>query len=225
MSKTILLTGANGNLGRATVAVLHEAGHKIHAVVGSGELPGTLQKQITSTHEIDLLDQSATGQLVTSLTAHPLHAAVLLVGGFVAGDLAHTSTKDIDQQIDLNFKTAWNLVQPLMAYFEKQGGGQFIFIGSGPGIDPTAGKGVVAYALAKSLIFRLAEIVNQAGKRNGIKASVVVPGTMDTPVNRKAMPDADFSKWVQPSDVAKNIEFLLSEPAQALQDSILKVYG
>jgi short-subunit dehydrogenase len=89
-------------------------------------------------------------------------------------------------------------------------GGKIIMVGSRPGKNPTSAKTAVAYALSKSLIFRLAEIVNEEDKSKNISATVFVPGTIDTEANRKAMPDADFSKWNKPVDIANRMEKVLS---------------
>jgi NAD(P)-dependent dehydrogenase (short-subunit alcohol dehydrogenase family) len=136
-----------------------------------------------------------------------------------------TSSNDIDQQIALNFKTSYHIVRPLLDYFEKNGGGQFILTGARPALLPAAAKGMVAYSLAKSLVFHLAEIINASGKGKGISATVIVPSTIDTPANRKAMPNADVGKWVKPSDIAASIDYVLSSPGRALRDSVLKLYN
>jgi NAD(P)-dependent dehydrogenase (short-subunit alcohol dehydrogenase family) len=84
---------------------------------------------------------------------------------------------------------------------------------------------MLSYALSKSLVFRLAEVINEDGKGYGITASVIVPGTIDTPQNREAMPDADFTAWVTASEIADNIYHLSTPAGRQLRESIIKVYG
>ena len=84
---------------------------------------------------------------------------------------------------------------------------------------------MVAYSLAKSLIFRLAELMNDEAKGKNIVTSVVVPSTIDTPQNRKAMPDADFSNWVKPEAIADAIYFYCTDEAAVLREPLIKVYN
>jgi NAD(P)-dependent dehydrogenase (short-subunit alcohol dehydrogenase family) len=86
-------------------------------------------------------------------------------------------------------------------------------------------KGAVAYGLSKSLIFRLAELLNAEAKSADIVTSVIVPSTIDTPENRAAMPDADFSTWVQPTMIAETIAYYASENARHLREPVIKVYN
>ena len=138
---------------------------------------------------------------------------------------AATTTADVDKMLEINFKTAFHIVKPLYDYFEKNGGGQFVFIGARPGLNPSEGRNQMAYALSKSLVFRLAEMINEEGKSKNIRAHVVVPSILDTPANRAAMPDADPSGWVKTEDVAETIAFLLSDAGRSLREVVVKAYN
>lgn len=225
--KTILITGANGNLGTEVVKTLFDKGFGICATVGSGALPDDFAKMTKATRNVNLTDEVETQQYVEEITGqHPsLSAAVLLVGGYASGSIKDTDGAAIDKQIALNFKTAYFIVRPLLAHFEKIGGGQIILVGARPALDAAAGKNNVAYSLGKSLVFHLAELINAAGKGKHITATVLVPSTIDTPPNRNAMPDADFSKWIKASDIAENIAFVLSDAGKTLRETVLKVYN
>src|SRR5699024_7782612 len=128
-------------------------------------------------------------------TYKKIDAAVLTAGGFRVGGLSHTKAEDLIFQYKLNFLTAYNITHPLLSHFEENKSGKVFFIGSEPGKDTSTGKGVVAYSLAKSQLFQLANIINSTYKKDDITAHVIVPSTIDTPQNRKAIPNADFSKW------------------------------
>jgi NAD(P)-dependent dehydrogenase (short-subunit alcohol dehydrogenase family) len=124
----------------------------------------------------------------------------------------------------LNFKTAYFIARPLMQHFEKVGGGQFILIGARPALKAEAGKDYVAYALSKSLVFALSELINASGSGKKISSTVIVPSTIDTEANRKSMPDANFSKWVKAESIAETIEFVLSDAGQSMRDTVIKMY-
>ena len=104
-------------------------------------------------------------------------------------------------------------------------GGRLVFIGSRPSLVAKQGKNNIAYALSKSLLFKLAEFLNEEAANKNVVASVVIPSTIDTPQNRKSMPDADYNKWVKPEKIAETIAFICSEEATPLRESIFKVSG
>jgi NAD(P)-dependent dehydrogenase (short-subunit alcohol dehydrogenase family) len=107
----------------------------------------------------------------------------------------------------------------------KQNSGRIFLIGSRPGLDAKNGKGMVAYGLAKSLIFRLAELMNEEGKAHNVVTSVIIPSTIDTPQNRKAMPDANPANWVKAEEISDVIYYYCSDEARALREPIIKMYG
>ena len=152
-------------------------------------------------------------------------AAVLTVGGFAMGSIAETKASDIARQHKLNFETAYNVAKPVFVQMMKQNSGRIFIIGSKPGLEAKNGKGMVAYGLAKSLIFRLAELMNDEAKGTNVVTSVIVPSTIDTPQNRKAMPDADPSKWVKPEAIADVIHFYCTDAATVLREPIIKIYN
>ena len=141
------------------------------------------------------------------------------------GHIADTTTIAINKQYRLNFETAYNVARPIFLQMQKQNGGRIFLIGSKPGLDAHSGKGMVAYALAKSLLFRLAELMNDEGKDLNVVTNVIIPGTIDTPQNRSAMPNADFSKWVTAENISNVILYYCSQDAGAIREPIIKMYG
>src|SRR5262249_45448146 len=129
-------------------------------------------------------------------------AALLLVGGFAAGNITATKLDDIKKQISLNFDTAYSVTRPLYDHMLDNNSGRIVFIGARPALKPAQGKGLIAYALSKSLLFRLAEILNADAKGKNVTATVVAPSTLDTRLNRKSMPDVNPDIWVKPSALA-----------------------
>lgn len=225
---TILITGANGNLGITVVNHLLDIGYRLIAVTGgngAGTLPGHVNLQV---EQADLTDESASEEFVRSaLAADPgIEAAVLLVGGFTMGKLQDTKKADLEKMINLNFYSAYHIVRPLLRHFlSSPGGGRFILIGSRPGLDSSAGKDFFAYSLSKAMVFKLAEFINAEGKNKNVTAAVIVPSTIDTPANRQAMPGADFSKWVPTENIADAISFALSETGKMMREGVLKLYN
>jgi len=225
---SLIITGANGNLGLTVVNRLLKDGYQLLAAsgpAGAGNLPDNERLEIT---EVDLLNEEQAHRFVEdSLKQHSdIKAAILLVGGFAMGKLAETSKADLDKMINLNFYTAYHLVRPLLAHFlNRPQGGRFILVGSRPGLNAEAGKDFFAYSLSKAMVFKLAEFINAEGKNKEVTATVIVPSTIDTAANRKAMPDADFSKWVPAANIADAIAFALSDTGGMLRDNVIKIYN
>ncbi|MFZ1677581.1 MAG: SDR family NAD(P)-dependent oxidoreductase, partial [Saprospiraceae bacterium] len=224
MPRTILVTGASGNLGRDVVRHLATEGHQVIALTGSYKMSEEIDKIISFQTQVDLGNQTESAKtMVNLISLYPqLDAAVLLAGGFEMGDIKDTDEVLIDKQIKLNFKTAWFVIQPLMTHFKDKGGGQFILMGAKPALNPSESVSKVAYGLSKSLLFTLAEIINAEGKDTGITASVIVPEVIDTPQNRKDMPDADFSSWVKTSTISEIISFILSDAGRWMRQPVYK---
>jgi NAD(P)-dependent dehydrogenase (short-subunit alcohol dehydrogenase family) len=225
--KTILITGANGNLGTAVTSHFLAKGFQVIATVRKTE-----DKENYPPHRnlqleiIDLADEAQTVSFIQSAikTHRQIHAAILLVGGFTAGNIAGTSSQDIKKQIALNFDTAYHAARPLFSHMLDNNLGRIIFIGSRPALKAVDGKNLVAYALSKSLLFKLAEYINAQAKGKNVSATVIVPSTLDTEINRKNMPDADPDNWVKPQTLAEIMEFVVSDKASDLRETVLKVY-
>lgn len=225
MSKSIIITGATGNLGSAVTKRLLADGYTLYTTLVPNEKPSE-DPHIHGMH-VDLFNEGECERYVKDLVAEgtDLCAGILLVGGFQMGGLLETDFTALDKMFRLNFYTAFSMVKPLVAHFEQSGGGQIILIGARPALKPDDGNWAVAYALSKSLIFRLAELINEKGKAKNVRATVLVPSTIDTPANRQSMPDADFHKWVPAESIADTIAFLLSDSGGVLRESVIKVYN
>lgn len=205
MKKTVLITGVQGNLGSAVAAVFASANYSVTGTVIPGEniRVSNLQSE-TRVFTVDLRDELASAKMVDELIVSngQINDAVLTVGGFTMNTVADTNTESIRQQFELNFITAYNVARPVFKHMLEKGGGRIFLIGSRPGKDMKNAKGMVAYALSKSLLFNLAQLMNEEATGTEVFVSVVVPSTIDTPQNRAAMPDADFSQWVKAETIA-----------------------
>jgi NAD(P)-dependent dehydrogenase (short-subunit alcohol dehydrogenase family) len=225
MLKKILVTGASGNLGKRVVVALHNAGHRVLATLGSNREAGVFDHLVrVKTDIVNILDGNIVAQHLLNNQETPIDAAVLLVGGFAKGSLQESDVATLDKMYQLNFISAYNVVKPLMIEFERRGGGQFIFVGSKTALEED-GHDVFAYALSKTLLFKMADMVNYYGKMHNITATVVVPSTIDTPQSRLSDPTADYSQWVTPEFIAQNIVAVVSDTEGSLRGTILKLYN
>jgi NAD(P)-dependent dehydrogenase (short-subunit alcohol dehydrogenase family) len=226
--KKIIITGANGNLGSAVTKLFLDRGYRVIATVQSEDSKKEMPQHPNLQAEVvNLTNETETASFVQNTidAEGTIDAALMLVGGFAAGKITDTKTEDIKKQIALNFETAYNITHPLYQHMLAKGNGRLIFIGARPALQPADGKNLVAYALSKSLLFKLAEFINKDAKGKNITATVVVPSTIDTPLNRKNMPDADPNNWVKAEDLAEILEFVCSDRSLALRETVLKVYN
>lgn len=226
--KTAIITGASGNLGQAVVKkFLSEGYHITSTVIPNDPVAIGINGKNFQTAVVDLMNEDAAQKFADLIVAghKTIDVAILTVGGFAMGNIADTKTSDIAKQYQLNFETAYNIARPVFVQMMKQGSGRIFLIGSRPGLDMKNSKGMVAYGLGKSLVFRLAELMNEEAKGTDVVVSVVVPSTIDTAQNRAAMPKADFSKWVKPEAIADIIYFHCSEQGGVLREPVIKVYG
>lgn len=224
MKKTVLITGAGGNLGRVAVARFLKEGWRVIASVSPGKSWPEIESNELHTYAIDLRDEDAVWHWLQSIIAEfgQLHAALLLAGGFKMGSVADTSGEDIRQMYSLNFETAYHVARPVFLHMKDQRTGRIILIGARPSLE-LSGKNKLAYALSKSLLIKLAEYLNAEGATQNVVTYLLVPDTLDTEDNRLAMPKADFKKWISPEKMADWMIRLCNE--DVIQDErIVKLF-
>lgn len=228
VKKLVIVTGASGNLGQAVVKKFIEEEYFVIGTVTPDDTAhfdfpaGEFEKVA-----VNLMNENDGQAFVERVIAKhtKLDAVVLTVGGFAMGKISGTGTADILKQYKLNFETTYNVARPAFIQMLKQTSGRIFMIGSKPGLDAKNGKNMVAYSLAKSLIFRLAELMNDEAKGKNVVTNVVVPGTIDTPQNRAAMPDADFNNWVTAEAIADIIYWYCTDEASVIREPVIKMYN
>jgi Dehydrogenases with different specificities (related to short-chain alcohol dehydrogenases) len=222
--KHIIITGAGGSLGTDTVNYFLKKEYHVHAVVHKAEEKTKLpQSKQLDAEAVDLNNEQQSQAYVKNITSKfQIDAALLLAGGFKGSNLKSTSIDDIHQQIAINFETAYNIAKPLWAYFMEQKKGRVVMIGSQLPLQPEKGINAIAYSLSKSLLFSFSELLNKEAKGLDVISAIVAPSTIDTLLNRKYMPDADFDKWVKTEELAELFEFIIH--SKTLRDPIFKAY-
>jgi NAD(P)-dependent dehydrogenase (short-subunit alcohol dehydrogenase family) len=226
--RNIIITGANGNLGLAVTKKFLDKGYQVIATIihENAKMNLGTHKNL-QTEIVNLTSEEETNSFVQRVVDKykKIDAAIMLVGGFAVGNLASTTSKDIRDQISLNFETAYHVTRPLFQNMIQNNYGRLVYIGARPALNPDAGKSLLAYGLGKSLIFKLSAFLNEEARGKNVTASVIVPSTIDTPANRKSMPDADPDAWVKPEQLADVLDFVISESGSALRETVLKVYN
>jgi NAD(P)-dependent dehydrogenase (short-subunit alcohol dehydrogenase family) len=225
MTKIALVTGANGGLGTHVTKALLDAGF---TVVGLS--PRIQQSDFDHPNFIPLLaalnNLDTAKKAVDTVLARCGQIDVLahLVGGFAGGQtVADTDDATWQRMFDANLNSAFHILRAVIPEMRKAAAGRIIAIGSRAAEDP--GPKVGAYSASKAALVSLIRTAALENKDAGITANVILPGTMDTPANRKDMPGADFSTWVQPQSVASLIVWLASDAGKDVTGAAIPVYG
>jgi len=223
--KVALVTGANGGLGNAVTPALLEAGASV-----IGVSPSVKQSDFNHPSFValaaNITDADAAKNAVDAAVSRSgrLDVLVHLIGGFAGGKtVGETDYVTLQRMLDMNLNSAFYILRAVIPQMRKSKGGRIIAIGSRAALEP--GAGVRAYSASKAALVSLSRTVALENKDTGITANVILPGTMDTPANRQAMSKADFSKWVQPANVASLIVWLAGEAGKDVNGASIPIYG
>ena len=218
MDRTItLITGGTGGLGRAvTQAFLQRGDHVI--VTWSSERGRDELLQLTQGQSVDLTlipanvtDEASVKELFLTIERdfQRLDNTVHLVGGFAGGlPVAETSLETFDHLVAMNFKSAFLILRAAAALMQSQNSGHIVTVASRSAVQVAPGIGV--YAASKAALITLTQALALELGPGGINVNVVLPGTIDTPANRRAMPDANPATWTKPERIAQTILTLCS---------------
>jgi NAD(P)-dependent dehydrogenase (short-subunit alcohol dehydrogenase family) len=220
-----LVTGANGGLGVSVTKALLEAGFQT-----VGLAPKIQQSDFNHPHftalaaTINSLETAKKAIETVIARFGRIDVVAHLVGGFAGGKtVADTDDATFARMFDMNVNSAFHMLRAVIPHMRSAGGGRIIAIGSRAAESPGATVG--AYSASKAAIVSLIRTVAIENKDAGITANVILPGTIDTPVNRKAMPGADVSQWVQPASIASLIAWLAGDAAKDVTGASIPVYG
>jgi NAD(P)-dependent dehydrogenase (short-subunit alcohol dehydrogenase family) len=175
---------------------------------------------------VDVTDEAAVRQLVEKVLAQHGRLDILVntVGGYAGGTkLWELETKVLDQMLALNLRSGYALSRAAVRAMLKKGRGAIVNVAAKAAFDHAAGA--AAYAASKSAAVAMLDALAADLEGTGVRANTILPSIIDTPLNRKAMPTADFSKWPKPEDIAGVILFLCSDDAKVIQGAAIPVYG
>jgi NAD(P)-dependent dehydrogenase (short-subunit alcohol dehydrogenase family) len=231
-NKVTIITGAVGNLGASTARLFQKQGAKTVLVDRSQERVTEVFKSLAGSPDhflaggIDLTDPVSLARLLEQTITRFGRVDVLIntVGGYRGGKPVHESgLADWDFLFGINLRTTLLCCQAVIPQMLKQSSGKIINIASRDALAGSAGY--AAYSASKSSILRLTESLAAELKAASININAIMPGTIDTPQNRAAVPNGDYTKWVQPEAIADVIAFLASESSRAINGAALPVFG
>ena len=225
--KCVIVTGAFGALGQVVGAALAHRGAHVAAVDLAASPPHGLAAKLGAASLMvggtDLTDPASAAKSVEAAVARfgRLDALINVAGGFAWETLVDGQAATWDRLYAKNVKTCANLCRAAAPHLELSHG-RIVNIGAGGAVKAAAGMG--AYAAAKGGVHRLTEALAEELKGK-VAVNAVLPSIIDTPQNRKDMPDSDFAKWVSPEDLAEVIAFLASDAARAVTGALVPVNG
>src|SRR5215831_16283621 len=216
----VVVTGGTGALGRAVIGALRAAGAVCHVpnlvAAELDEFPYASDPGVHIARGVDLAEEAAVRGFYQALP--PLWASIHLAGGFAMAPIGETSAADFVAQFRMNALSCFLCSAAAIAAFRARkapgpggaNGGRIVNVSARPALEPRLGAGMIGYTASKSAVAALSQALAQETTDEQIWVNAVAPSILDTPANREAMPDADFSRWVSPAHIAELIVFLAS---------------
>lgn len=228
--RTALVAGGTGGLGRAVSLAFLEAGARVAVTYRDrGELvalkaaAGAAHARLEG-HEVDVTDEAAVKALVEGIFGRQGRLDVLVnaVGGFAGGKaLWEEDAALLERMLLLNLRPGWALARAAVPAMRAQGHGAIVNVAARAALAPPAG--LAAYAASKAAAVALLASLAADLEGTGVRANTVLPTIIDTDANRRAMPDADFSKWPKPEEIARVVLFLASDEARVVHGAAIAV--
>ncbi|HTB12537.1 MAG TPA: SDR family NAD(P)-dependent oxidoreductase [Bryobacteraceae bacterium] len=217
---SVLITGANGGLGTAVSKAFEDSGATVIGVARHWPEPAPFL-----TLSVDLTTAEGCDSMVEQALKHgPIDALVHLLGGFGGGQpIAETSDKTWDGMMALNLRAAFCAMRAVLKPMRAAKYGRIVAAGARAAVEPM--PNYAAYSVSKAGLVALVKNVAAETKDLGITANIVLPSTIDTPLNRQAIPNSDFSRWVQPESIAKALVWLASREAGDVSGAVIPIYG
>jgi NAD(P)-dependent dehydrogenase (short-subunit alcohol dehydrogenase family) len=226
--KMFIVTGAAGNVGAALTTLLVARGHRVAALDRTAEALAArfgAEAAVLPVAVADLSDPAVARDAVARVVAAfgRIDGVAATVGTFATAPTAESTPELWERMLRINLFTVLNMFSAALPPLRAAGGGSLVAISAGAALR--AGPGMAAYAASKSAVLRLVESMAEETKGDRVRVNAVLPGTIDTPQNRAAMPDADPSRWVTPTQVAEVLAFLLSDASSGVTGAALGVPG
>lgn len=230
--QVVVVTGGAGNLGAAVARGFYRAGARVAVVDRKREITVEVLGDDVPEGEYcvyvagNLMDESSVNDVAAGVMERfgRLDILVNVAGGYRAGTLIHETPLDTwEFMMNLNARTVFLMSRAVIPHMLQRGRGKIVSVAARAALKGTAGSG--PYVASKMAVIRLTESMAEELAGHNINVNCILPGTMDTPANRAARPDEDFSHWVTPESMAGVILFLASELAQDINGAAVPVYG
>ena len=224
----VVVTGGTGALGTAIVGTLIGLNAICHLPYLSEEeaqrFPYLENRNVTLVALGDLSNEAAVEKFYGALP--PLWASIHIAGGFAFAPIEKSDKALLMGQIESNLVSAYLCSRAAVAAFRKAGnGGRIVNIAARPALEPRTGASMTAYTASKAALAALTQALAEEVAKDGILVNAVAPSIMDTPANRKAMPNADHAAWPKVEEVAATVVVLASPDNAVTRGAIVPVYG
>lgn len=232
--KVAIVTGATGALGRVVTKMLLSHGAHVVSTYRSEDKRVELGKfvgedgDVLNSVQADVTDERSVQALFQKVTDKHGRVDILLniVGAYNGGtDIANTKESDWNFMMDVNLKSAFLCSKAALPHMIKQNFGKIVNVAARTAVEKRYRSKSGAYAVSKAGVIVLTETVAEEVKKYDISVNCIMPSTIDTPDNRRNFPDADFSKWVEPEQIAEVILFLVSDDSKTISGASIPVYG
>lgn len=228
MRRTALVTGGTGGLGTAVTQAFLDAGWRVVVPwVADSELDRLTPHADLHLMRADLFDTASAAEvarLAASDAGAPLGAAINLVGGFAMGGRVHeTDVSEFEEQLRLNLRPTYLVSQAVVPHMLESDGGAIVCVSSRAALRPFSGA--AGYITGKAAVLALVDAMAAEYTRDGIRVNAVLPSVIDTPANRAGQPNADYSTWVSPAEIAEVVLFLCGDGGRVTSGAHVPVYG
>jgi len=223
----VVVTGGTGALGTTVVSALLERGATCHVPylheAEAQRFPHRENKQVSLTALGNLADEAAVIGYYEGIPK--LWASIHIAGGFAFAPIENSDKALLMGQVETNLVSAYLCCRAAVQAMRKGAGGRIVNVAARPALEPRQGASMTAYTAAKAAVAALTAALGEEAAKDNILVNAVAPSIMDTPVNRKSMPKADFASWPKVEEVAATIVFLASPENTVTRSAIVPVYG
>jgi len=219
-NKVVVITGGSGALGQVVVPAFVNAGAKV-IVMGHHSATATAVIQGVQIVTADVTDESDVRRCIEAMLekAGRIDALINLVGGFAMGRVVETNLSLWQRMLTMNLTAAFLLSKAVLPHMLQQRTGRIVHVAARAAVEPF--PGAAAYVVSKAGLVALIRTLAIELTGSGVTINGLLPTTIDTPANRKSMPDADPSKWVNPKSIADMLLFLVSDEASQTNGALI----